>query len=232
MTNLVEEHLGYAHAIAAEILKKLPPHVDRADVESAAELGLVQAARAFDPTRGIPFTTFAYYRIRGAIYDDLRQSCRAVQVDQKSKFEQAANEFMTDHVSGMAAAAPTFSGIGSLVSGIATTYLLSFESLSHEPASQEELPVDTLIREENRERLHQALARLPKRNREVLQAYYFEDLSLEEIGRRHGLSKSWLSRIHARSIQLLREAMASEPDELRAILPAALPKKQSVCSQP
>jgi RNA polymerase sigma factor (sigma-70 family) len=125
----------------------------------------------------------------------------------------------------------TFSGISSLVSGIATTYLLSFESLSHEPASQEELPVDTLIREENRERLHPALARLPKRNREVLQAYYFEDLSLEEIGRRHGLSKSWLSRIHARSIQLLREAMASEPDELRAIVPPALPKKQTVCSQ-
>jgi RNA polymerase sigma factor FliA len=233
MTNLVEEHLGYAAAIAAEILKKLPPHVDRADVESAAKLGLVQAARAFDPTRGIPFTTFAYYRIRGAIYDDLRQSRRAVQVNQERKFEEAANEFMTDYLSGKAAGAPTYSGISSIVSGVATTYLLSLESVSHEPASRNgDLPVDTLIRQENHERLHRALAGLPKRNREVVQAYYFEDLSLEQIGRRHGLSKSWVSRIHARSIQLLREAMSSEPAESGAILPAALLIKQSVHSQP
>lgn len=232
MTNLVEEHIGYAAAIAAEILKKLPPHVDRADVESAAKLGLVQAARAFDPTRGIPFTTFAYYRIRGAVYDDLRQSRRAVQVDQQRKFEEAANEFMTDYLSGTAAGASSYSGISSVVSGVATTYLLSLESVSHEPASHDDLADDTLIRQENRERLHHALAGLPKRNREVVQAYYFEDLSLEQIGRRHGLSKSWVSRIHARSIQLLREAMSSEPAESGALLPAALPRKQSVCSQP
>src|SRR5215475_1822808 len=91
--SLVELHLGYAHAIAADMLKTLPPSVDRADLESAAAFGLFQAATAYDPSRGISFATFAYYRIRGAIYDDLRKACRA------NKFEEAANCYMLDYSS-------------------------------------------------------------------------------------------------------------------------------------
>src|SRR5882724_3392753 len=70
---LIEAYRSYSHAISAEILKKLPSSVDRDDVIGAAELGLVEAAQNFDPTRGVLFKTFAYYRIRGAIYDSLRK---------------------------------------------------------------------------------------------------------------------------------------------------------------
>ncbi|MBV8071423.1 MAG: hypothetical protein JO270_16050 [Acidobacteriaceae bacterium] len=67
----VESHLGYAHAIAAEVLK-LDSSVNRADAERSAEFGLMQAASAYDPSRSTAFTTFAYHRIRRVIYEDLR----------------------------------------------------------------------------------------------------------------------------------------------------------------
>jgi RNA polymerase sigma factor for flagellar operon FliA len=66
MNELIESHLGYAHAIAADLAGRYPPNI--ADLESAAELGLVQAARSYDPSRAVSFATFAYYRIRGAIF--------------------------------------------------------------------------------------------------------------------------------------------------------------------
>ena len=79
---LVVEHRSYAHALASDILKKLPPHVERVELQSAAELGLVEAATVFDARLGVQFKTFAYYRIRGAIYDAIR----------KAKFMQPLND--------------------------------------------------------------------------------------------------------------------------------------------
>jgi RNA polymerase sigma factor for flagellar operon FliA len=57
---LIESYRGYAEAITTEVLRKLPPNIDRADLHAAADLGLVEAARSFDPSRGILFKTFAY----------------------------------------------------------------------------------------------------------------------------------------------------------------------------
>lgn len=71
---LIESHLSYAHAIAAEILKTLPPHVERGELQAAAELGLTEAAISFDHRPGVQFKTFAYYRIRGAVYDTIRKT--------------------------------------------------------------------------------------------------------------------------------------------------------------
>lgn len=70
---LIESHLSYAHAIAAEIVKTLPFHVERGDLRSAAELALTEAAHSYDHRPGVQFKTFAYYRIRGAVYDAVRK---------------------------------------------------------------------------------------------------------------------------------------------------------------
>jgi RNA polymerase sigma factor FliA len=203
MTNLIEEHLGYAHAIAAEMLKKLPATIDRSEIESAAELGLVQAANSYDPSRSIPFTTFAYYRIRGAIYDDVRQACRANKLDATGllvgdePFEAAAH----------AAAAATHEAESSHRSN-AARYMRSLEGLPNAPANPTAtLPLEGLLRAEERERIRGAMHLLPPRNRCVLKAYYFQDLSFEEIARRMGLSKSWVSRIHARSLALMHKLL-------------------------
>jgi len=201
MTELIESHLSYSHAIAAEMLRRFPRHVDRRDVEAAAEFGLVQAAGAYDASRGIAFTTFAYYRIRGAVFDLLRQTART------NRFEEAANEYMADYSGAptVPSGSASYEEIKNVTASIVTSYFLSLDSLPYEPkAEKEELPIDRLVRQEQRERVRNALKTLPEKNRRVLECYYFEELTLEEIGKQLGLSKSWVSRIHAKGLEMLR----------------------------
>lgn len=195
MHNLVEAHLRYAHAIAAETLKKCPSNVDCRDVRSAAELGLVQAARAYDPSVGIAFSTFAYYRIRGAIYDELRQICRA------SKCEIATSDYIPNYTGA-------HDGANRVTSHTVTSYLLSMQALSQEPASTSgESPTDRIFRKQQAEQVKTALKNLPEKYRRVLDAYYYADLSFEEIGHQLGLSKSWVCRMHAKGLLMVREAL-------------------------
>jgi RNA polymerase sigma factor for flagellar operon FliA len=205
---LVEKHLGYAHAIAADVLKKCPPHVQREDVRSSAEFGLVQAAQAYDPSRGISFTTFAYYRIKGAISDDLRSAWRA------TKFEEAANDYMREYSeSSPKATTPeeAYEEVKNIASSIASSYLLSMKSLTEEPEEQNtESPLESVLRREEEETVGAALAQLSANNREVLQKYYFEDLSLEEIGREMGFSRSWVCRIHAKGLAQMGESLKKQ----------------------
>ena len=71
---LILENLGFVRSILLKTVADLPEHVDRQNLESAGVLGLVEAARKFDPTRGVEFKSFAYLRIRGAILDELRRN--------------------------------------------------------------------------------------------------------------------------------------------------------------
>ena len=202
---LAESHLGYAHAIAAEMLKTLPQSVDRADVESAAEFGLMQAANSYDPSRGISFATFAYYRVRGAIYDDLRKSCRV------NRFEEGANTYMIDYSSAPPLTADPdteYREVKRITSHILTSYLLSLDSAPQEPASHSmESPLQQLLRKERHNQLREALTRLPDKNRKVIEGYYFAGLSFSQIGRDLGLSESSAWRIHAKSLEMIRSAL-------------------------
>ncbi len=70
---LASQHSGFAAAIAARAARRMPIHVDRADIQGAAQLGLIQAAERFRDRPGVAFTTFAHSRIQGAVLDLFRQ---------------------------------------------------------------------------------------------------------------------------------------------------------------
>ncbi|HEX4772155.1 MAG TPA: sigma-70 family RNA polymerase sigma factor [Bryobacteraceae bacterium] len=197
MTNLIESHISYAHAVAAELLARFPAHVDRQDVMAAAEYGLVQAANTYDPGKGVAFTTFAYYRIRGAVFDLLRETIKS------ARFEAAANEYMMDYSAG--GGIPSDAEVKTVATGIVASYFLSIDPSPGSPSA--EAPIDTLLRQEQEKGIRNALKTLPEKNRKVLEAYYFEDLTLEEIGKQLGLSKSWVSRMHAKGLEMLRPAV-------------------------
>jgi RNA polymerase sigma factor FliA len=205
MDELIEKHVGYAHAIARSLLSRYPSNVTQRDLESAAEFGLVQAARAYDPARGIPFTTFAYYRIRGAIFDEIRQLCRA------SCFEAAANDYMNEqtmasHTPENAAAA--YQELQGITSHLASSYLLSLDSVREERIPQPGTsPIGRVLHQEQTEIVRRAMDQLPERYRTVLHAYYYQELSLESIGKRLNLSKSWVSRLHAKALSRLHEIL-------------------------
>jgi RNA polymerase sigma factor FliA len=207
---LIEAFRSYSHAISAEVLRKYPA-LDRDDVIGAAELGLVEAANKFDPTRGVLFKTFAYYRIRGAIYDSLRKMGWFVKDALNLRFESGANDLLEDYAgSAPAANSPeaTVRELKDLATSVVNCYFLSLSSITEElPTTGAKSAEERCIDRQMQDRLRQALAQLPQKNREVLEAYYFRDETLEGIGQRLGLSKSWLSRLHAKSLEMLRAAM-------------------------
>ena len=225
---LVEQNRSFAHAIAAEVIVKLPRDVDRDDVKAAAELGLVEAAASFDPARGVNFRTFAYYRIRGAIYDCLRKMGWLPQaMYRRIKFEQAANNYMEDQASvaqknGLSAPQAEYASIRQTAGGIVACYLLSLESLGGELVEQSGSPEDSAGKEERSRQLRSALERLPEKNRRVLEDHYFREMSLDEIGRNLGLSRSWVCRLHAKGVDMLRELMNQPAPAARRPIRAAI----------
>jgi RNA polymerase sigma factor for flagellar operon FliA len=209
---LIEAYRSYAHAIAAEIQKKLPPSVDRDDIIGAAELGLVEAARNFDPSRGVLFKTFAYYRIRGAVYDAMRRM-GWLKNDTRLRFEAGANEYLKDYTetgAGETAPAPAaYAELQQLNSAVLTSYMLSLDGSNLEIADPAAVSAEDALLERDRVRhIKDAISKLPDNNRLLIEQYYFHDETLEEIGNRLGLSKSWVCRLHAKSLDMLRALMS------------------------
>src|SRR5215471_11560289 len=166
---LIEAYRSYSHAISADVLKKLPPSVDRDDVIGAAELGLVEAAQNFDPTRGVLFKTFAYYRIRGAIYDALRK-VGWLKGEPRMRFEAGANEYLKDYTqaAGVEAVPPAtaYGELQQLTSTVMTSYVLSLDALNTEVADPAATSAETELLERDAQRqLKDALRQLPDNNR-------------------------------------------------------------------
>lgn len=211
---LIESYRSYSHAIAAEVARRLPSQLDRQDLESAAELGLVEAAQAFDPSRGVQFKTFAYYRIRGAVFDCLRKMGWFSKAQyQQYRFEMAANEYMKDFSESPppaeGAVESEYHELKNFTGTVLSCYLLSLEDLAEELKEDREKPIDQrLMEDQQQQRLRQAIAKLPEKNRKVIESYYFGQKSLDEIGQMLGMSKSWISRVHAKSLEMLRDLLS------------------------
>jgi RNA polymerase sigma factor for flagellar operon FliA len=207
---LIETFRSYAHALGAEILRKYP-RLDKDDIQGAAELGLVEAANSFDPTRGVLFKTFAFYRIRGAIYDSLRKMGWFAGDQARVRFESGANEYMKDYSESAATnSSPqeAYQELKDMVASTVTSYILSLSSVTHEiPETRAASPEASCLDSEVRENVRKAIAKLPEKNRQVLEEYYYRDATLDDIGQRLGISKSWASRLHAKSLEMLRELL-------------------------
>jgi RNA polymerase sigma factor for flagellar operon FliA len=210
---LVESHLRYAYAIASEVSRKLPPNLERHDIQGWAELGLVEAASSFDPKRGIQFKTFAYYRIKGAIYDGLRKMGWYPKGQyRKMRFEISANEYLKDATSSESptplSAQAQWQDLKDVTANLLTSYMLSLDSIPHDPVDVKQVSAEeTVSRSEQCDHLKRSLSRLPEKNRTVLELFYFEEMSLEAIGSKLGLSKSWVCRLHAKSLEMLRKLL-------------------------
>lgn len=206
-------------SLASRIHRRLPSSVDLEDLIAYGQLGLVEAARDFDPGRGCQFSTYAYYRIRGAIYDGLaKMTWGSRAAYQTLRCERMSNEFLRQH--GEEQAGQPEGGVESdagwlrdVAGALAVVRLVSLETQenqSESPAlrdsSQLPPPVVAIDHEISR-RLHQLIDALAPQAATLIRAAYFEGLTLEEAGRRLGVSKSWASRLHARALHQLAQAL-------------------------
>jgi RNA polymerase sigma factor FliA len=216
---LVEQYLPYATSIAGRVMQTLSSVVDFDDVMCNARLGLIEAAKKFDPTMNVDFKTFSYYRIKGAIYDGLRKTGwipRSLYA--KIKFEQASNEYLKymSERQGSAAKVATqeMSEMYDTVNSLASIYVISLDAAEEGTQEIEDTKNKNIEQsaefQQVKRQMKTAIESLPDKERKLVKLYYFQNRTLEEAGRMLGLSKSWTSRLHARALEILFKKINSK----------------------
>jgi RNA polymerase sigma factor for flagellar operon FliA len=199
---LVMSHLWLVRHLTGKVTARLPAGVDIENLESAGMLGLVEAARRFDASRGVDFKSFAALRIRGAIYDEARRNCPLPQeVMRRVTLVAKAQEQLPAPVTVEELAARTGLGHDDVLDALLAMPLIRMQSLEQivdDPTRQSEAsPQASAERSEQKRLLADAITALPERERLVVTLYYMEDLRLKEIGELLKLSESRVSRLLA-----------------------------------
>jgi RNA polymerase sigma factor for flagellar operon FliA len=210
----IEGHLPLVRKIAADVRRTLGGLVDLDDLVAYGTRGLLEARDRFDPSRGIAFSTFAYYRIRGAIYDGVREmgwksTARAER--RQARFESRANLVLEQAADDAPApgSAGELESIEGAVTGLATAWIVTLEAdagvgvADGSPGAE-----DRAAARSEGAAVRRAIERLPEKERRLLDLMYFEDRSLTEAAAAVGLSKAWACRLHARALKLLAEELA------------------------
>lgn len=215
--SLIEEHVDLAVGMARRMARRLPTSVAREDLESAALLGLTEAAARYDDSRREPFMGFAIKRVRGAILDYLRRNDlltrrgrrAAREVDEaRRELEARTGRAVTD---GEIAAHLGLSDdeFQSAYANVRDVGLVSISELGGLPqSSQTWTPKEYIERQQIRSALVRSLAKLDERAQLILACYYQEGLNLREIGELLGVSESRVSQLHSSALAVLRAALA------------------------
>jgi RNA polymerase sigma factor for flagellar operon FliA len=235
---LILHHSPLVKFVAGRVAAGLPQNIEQSDLVSYGIFGLIDAIDKFDPGRGYKFETYAISRIKGAIIDELRsidwvpRSVRAKARAIERAYSKLENELRRSPGDKEVAAelgvseeelAATLGQI-SFVGVVALDELLSAGAERGSGATVGDTiaggghdPVETFESEEMRQVLADAINRMPERERLVLTLYYYEGLTLAEIGGVLGVTESRVCQIHTKAIFQLRARLA-EPLPERGIL--------------
>ncbi|MGB8260971.1 MAG: FliA/WhiG family RNA polymerase sigma factor [Terracidiphilus sp.] len=219
------EHLPIVRFLARRIHERLPQHVDIEDLVSAGVVGLMDAFAKFDPAKRVQFRSYAQFRIRGAILDSLRTlDWSPRELRRKGRAVEEAIRVLTARV-GRAPSESEVAGemgldldqyqqlLGDLKGlEIGTLHMernedSGEEELAYVPGRPEEDPLFRCLRGELEDRLAGAIANLPDRERLVMSLYYYEEMTMREIGLALGVVESRVSQVHASAVAHLRAAL-------------------------
>ena len=217
--DLIAESQGLVRSLAFKIHKKLPSQVDLDDLISYGQVGLAEAARSFNPSEGTQFSTFAYYRIRGAIYDGLSKMTWMNRSQyNKVRSEQMAGEALKSSAEDSAKAnddatlADDVRWFKAISGSLAVVHLATTDSDETNEVSafvdrDAQTPVAAATSNERTRILHEVVDSLPAEAARLIRAAYFEGLTLQEAGQQLGVSKSWASRLHSRALQQMARSL-------------------------
>jgi RNA polymerase sigma factor for flagellar operon FliA len=219
------EHLPIVRFLARRIHERLPQHVDIEDLVSAGVVGLMDAFSKFDPAKKVQFRSYAQFRIRGAILDslrtldwsprELRRKGRAVEEAIRvltARFGHAPNE--AEVAQEMALELEEYQQLLGDLKGleIGTLHMernedSGEEEMAYIPGRPDDDPLFRCLRGELEERLAEAIQNLPDRERLVMSLYYYEEMTMREIGLALGVVESRVSQVHASAVVHLRGAL-------------------------
>lgn len=227
---LVESHLSYVRAIAARLKEHLPRDVEFEDLVAYGTQGLIEAAERYDGKLGTAFSTFSYYRVRGAIFDGLRRMGWLPRGEYaRGRVDERADLYLSALAARDVGAArygdpddePSLDDevhqLASALDGVAAIFIASLTQQDEDQLLDPSLlPPEQLEQRQIVGRVREALSSLPEKERRLIELYYFEEKTLLEAGAQLGLSKSWTSRLHARAIDLLQAELARDFDAMQA----------------
>lgn len=220
-SRLLEQHATLVKRIAYHMLARLPASVQVEDLIQAGMIGLLEASKKFDASKGASFETFVGIRIRGAMLDEVRKGDWAPRsVHRNSRMVTDAMRQVENRIGRDAEDQEVATEMGvsleeyyQILVDTQGSRLFSFDDLmedgapepaygkSHEPAHAAE-------DERFREALAEAIEGLPEREKLILSLYYNEELNLKEIGLVLGVSESRVSQLHSQCAARLRSRMA------------------------
>jgi RNA polymerase sigma factor FliA len=223
---LLLEHLPIVRFLARRIHERLPQHVEMEDLVSAGVVGLMDAFTKFDPRKKVQFRSYAQFRIRGAILDSLRTlDWSPRELRRKGRAVEEAIRVLTarlgrapDEMEIAAELDVSLDQYQALLGNLKGLEIGTLHAEHNEDSGEEELayvpgqpeddPLFRCLRGELKERLADSIERLPERERLVMTLYYYEELTMREIGLALGVVESRISQIHASAVVHLRAALS------------------------
>jgi len=222
---LVEEYAPLVKYIAERLSARLPASIEVEDLINTGVLGLIDAIDKFAPERGVKFKTYAEFRIRGAMLDYLRRqdwaprSMRRKEKELSTVFRQLEQRFKrpASHDEAAAEMGLSMEDFNSLLYKARGLSLLSLNRPRSEdgedefkelgdfiPDEPDNSPYELLKKQEVRELLAEQIDVLPEKERMVVSLYYFNELTMKEVGHVLGVTESRVSQLHSSAILRLR----------------------------
>ena len=216
---LVTANLELVKRIAHHLAARLPSGIELDDLMQAGMIGLLEASKNFDASKGASFDTYAGIRIRGAMLDEVRrQDWTPRSVHQKHRKVSEVVREIEGETGRAAEPAEIVRRLGitmdeyhAILADTAGCRLFSLDETLDDPVHGRALPTsdmatpdEALADSQFRDRLAAAIGRLPEREQLVLSMYYERDMNLKEIGAVLGVSESRVCQIHGQALVRLR----------------------------
>lgn len=220
---LLEENIHLVKIIAYQVAMNLPPHIDVNDLISAGTIGLLEAIDRFDVSKGVQFNTYASIRIRGAIMDELRsmdwmtrsmrdksnqlekaydeiekRTGRPAEVDEVAKFL----EISTDDLYTLLSQVSALSVLNLEDMGINNDEGMDILECIKDPDGKD--PMTIVKFNELRNRIAEAVETLPEKEKLIISLYYYDELTLKEIGKVLDITESRVCQLHSQTMHRLK----------------------------
>jgi len=231
---LILNYVPLVKHIAGKIIVKLPDEFEYDDLVSYGFLGLIDAMKRYDYNRNIKFSTYAVSRIKGSIYDEIRSLDWVPQsIRRKSKDLSRTYAYLEEQLGGNPTDKEVREELGlneeefnKLLVKVNIPQNVSLESMISSQDnnklklkdlvqdSEEKEPENTFFYDEMKRILGQTIERLPEKEKLVVSLYYYDDLTLTEIGEVMELTTARISQLHTKAIFRLRGYLSRKKSQL------------------